>query len=89
VKLGAVGGVNYTEDGWGKAAGKVAGGSFDIVIDSAGGDGVGECVKRLGIVFLLFAMLLLCVYCVVLCCAVLCCAVLCCAVLCYAMLLLI
>lgn len=48
-ELGAKGGVNYTEEGWGKAAGKMAGGSFDIVIDSAGGDGVGDCVKLLGI----------------------------------------
>lgn len=34
VKLGAKGGFNYHEQGWGKAAGKASGG-FDVVIDGA------------------------------------------------------
>jgi len=38
VSLGAAGGVNYREDNWDKTLRAMAGG-FDVVIDSAGGDG--------------------------------------------------
>jgi zinc-binding alcohol dehydrogenase/oxidoreductase len=38
VELGARGGFNYTEKGWGAAAAKTAG-FFDVIVDSAGGDG--------------------------------------------------
>lgn len=38
LKLGAAGGENYREDGWDKRL-KQASGGFDVVIDSAGGDG--------------------------------------------------
>ena len=34
--LGALGGVNYRQDGWGKSLRELCGG-FDLVIDSAGG----------------------------------------------------
>ena len=37
--LGAKGGVNYKEDGWHKNLKAIAGGDFDVIIDSAGGDG--------------------------------------------------
>lgn len=37
--LGAAGGVNYREEGWSQAVRKLAGG-FDLVIDSAGGEGM-------------------------------------------------
>ena len=39
VELGAAGGVNYKEDGWDKKLRALAGGGFDVTIDSAGGDG--------------------------------------------------
>lgn len=38
VKLGALGGANYREEGWDKQLKTLAGG-FDVVIDSAGGEG--------------------------------------------------
>jgi NADPH:quinone reductase-like Zn-dependent oxidoreductase len=38
VKLGAYGGVNYREQGWEKQLKQAAGG-FDVILDSAGGDG--------------------------------------------------
>ena len=38
VALGAKGGFNYRNDGWAKLAGKTPG-LFDVVIDSAGGEG--------------------------------------------------
>jgi len=38
IKLGAKGGANYREDNWGKNLKKEVGG-FDVIIDSAGGDG--------------------------------------------------
>lgn len=37
--LGAKGGVNYRDGGWGEALTKAAGGLFDVIMDSAGGDG--------------------------------------------------
>ncbi len=39
VELGAAGGVNYKEAGWDKKLKALAGGGFDVTIDSAGGDG--------------------------------------------------
>mgnify|MGYP001793347697 CR=1 FL=1 len=39
VALGAKGGINYKSDRWHKALLQQAGGHFDVVIDSAGGDG--------------------------------------------------
>jgi len=44
VELGAKGGVNYKEVDWPEKIGKMAGG-FDLVIDSAGGEGFSELVK--------------------------------------------
>ncbi|MEM7117484.1 MAG: zinc-binding dehydrogenase [Chloroflexota bacterium] len=44
VSLGASGGANYRQDGWHKKLGKETGG-FDVVIDSAGGDGFANLVK--------------------------------------------
>lgn len=38
VQLGALGGANYREDDWDKTLKELAGG-FDVVVDSAGGDG--------------------------------------------------
>lgn len=37
--LGAAGGVNYREAGWGAALQTAAGGLFDVIVDSAGGEG--------------------------------------------------
>ena len=42
--MGAAGGANYKEDGWHKTLGKMAGG-FDVIIDSAGGDGFANLLK--------------------------------------------
>ena len=44
VERGAAGGVRYDEQGWRKRLPD----SFDVIIDSAGGDGVGELVRLLG-----------------------------------------
>lgn len=44
VSLGAAGGANYREAGWHKKLGKETGG-FDVIIDSAGGDGFADLVK--------------------------------------------
>ncbi len=44
VDLGAKGGANYTEDNWSKSFGKETGG-FDVIIDSAGGDGFADLIK--------------------------------------------
>ncbi len=38
IQMGAKGGVNYKEEDWHKKLGKASGG-FDVIIDSAGGDG--------------------------------------------------
>lgn len=42
--MGATGGANYKEDNWHKTLGKMAGG-FDVIIDSAGGDGFSNLLK--------------------------------------------
>lgn len=39
VSLGAKGGVNYKEAGWGPKLTGLAGGGFDVIVDSAGGEG--------------------------------------------------
>lgn len=39
IALGAKGGVNYKEENWHKALLKKANGGFDVIVDSAGGDG--------------------------------------------------
>ncbi len=44
VGLGAKGGVNYKADGWGKEMKAMAGG-FDVIIDSAAGEGFAQLVK--------------------------------------------
>jgi len=41
VALGAKGGLNYTQAGWAAAAVKAVG-QFDVIVDSAGGDGFGD-----------------------------------------------
>jgi len=41
VALGAKGGLNYVQPGWAAAAAK-APGLFDVIVDSAGGDGFGD-----------------------------------------------
>lgn len=43
--LGAVGGALYTQDAWADALTDAAGGLFDVIIDSAGGEGFGQLVK--------------------------------------------
>jgi zinc-binding alcohol dehydrogenase/oxidoreductase len=43
--MGAAGGVNYREVGWGTALQTAAGGLFDVVMDSAGGEGFGQLVE--------------------------------------------
>jgi len=43
-ELGAVGGFNYRDAAWAEEASRVAGG-FDIIIDSAGGDGFSRLVE--------------------------------------------
>jgi NADPH:quinone reductase-like Zn-dependent oxidoreductase len=43
VALGAKGGFDYTVAGWAKAVGtQVQGGGFDVIVDSAGGEGFGD-----------------------------------------------
>ena len=42
-KLGARGGVNYCEAGWAEAMEKLAG-RFDVIVDSAGGDGFAKLI---------------------------------------------
>ena len=44
-KLGARGGVNYRDAGWGPALQKEAGGLFDVIVDSAGGDGFASLIE--------------------------------------------
>ena len=44
-KLGATGGVNYRAPDWGAALSTAAGGLFDVVLDSAGGDGFGSLIE--------------------------------------------
>lgn len=47
VKLGAKGGFNYKEEGWHKGAKKTAGGGFDLIIDSAGGNQMVQLIDTL------------------------------------------
>ena len=42
--LGARGGFDYTRSGWAQAAEREAGGLFDVIVDSAGGDGFDSLV---------------------------------------------
>lgn len=42
--LGATGGINYKQENWGKEL-KVLAGGFDVIIDSAGGEGFVQLVK--------------------------------------------
>lgn len=43
--LGAIGGANYREENWSADLLKVAGGPFDVIIDSAGGEGFGKLIE--------------------------------------------
>ncbi len=43
--LGAGGGFNYRNPGWSDEAAKAASGGFDIIIDSAGGDGFSKLIE--------------------------------------------
>lgn len=43
--LGAAGGVNYHDEGWGPALQTAAGGMFDVIIDSAGGEGFDALIE--------------------------------------------
>ena len=43
--LGATGGVNYRDAGWGPALQAAAGGPFDVIVDSAGGDGFATLIE--------------------------------------------
>lgn len=43
--LGAAGGVNYRDADWGKALQAAAGGMFDVIVDSAGGDGFASLIE--------------------------------------------
>jgi len=47
VALGAAGGFNYREEGWSKQVQKATGG-IDLVVDSAGGDGLHDALDTLG-----------------------------------------
>lgn len=42
--LGAAGGVSYREAGWGAALQAAAGGMFDVIVDSAGGEGFDQLI---------------------------------------------
>jgi zinc-binding alcohol dehydrogenase/oxidoreductase len=43
--LGAKGGVNYRDDAWAADLQKLAGGLFDVIVDSAGGDGFAKLIE--------------------------------------------
>lgn len=43
--LGAKGGVNYRDAEWGKTLQAAAGGPFDVIVDSAGGDGFASLIE--------------------------------------------
>jgi zinc-binding alcohol dehydrogenase/oxidoreductase len=43
--LGAAGGVNYRDEGWGPALQSAAGGMFDVIVDSAGGEGFDALIE--------------------------------------------
>jgi NADPH:quinone reductase-like Zn-dependent oxidoreductase len=44
ISLGAKGGINYKSENWHKALEQKVGGGFDVILDSAGGDGFGYFV---------------------------------------------
>jgi len=48
IELGAKGGVLYTEEDWGAQLQRLNPKGFDVIIDSAGGDGFGTLLKLLG-----------------------------------------
>lgn len=43
--VGAAGGVSYREAGWGATLQAAAGGLFDVIMDSAGGEGFGQLIE--------------------------------------------
>lgn len=43
--LGATGGVDYRAEGWGATLQAAAGGLFDVIVDSAGGDGFAQLIE--------------------------------------------
>ncbi len=43
--LGAAGGADYRAEGWGAALQSAAGGLFDVIVDSAGGDGFAQLIE--------------------------------------------
>ena len=45
VELGAAGGVSYKEEGWSKRLKELAGGGFDVTVDSAGGEGFLQLIE--------------------------------------------
>lgn len=48
VALGAQGGILYTEEKWSRGLQRQVPGGFDVIIDSAGGDGFGEVIRVVG-----------------------------------------
>lgn len=44
-ELGAKGGVNYKAENWSKQLKEMAGGGFDVMIDSAGGEGFSQLIR--------------------------------------------
>ncbi len=48
INLGAKGGALYTDDNWAKQLQRLNPRGFDVIIDSAGGDGFGDLVRILG-----------------------------------------
>lgn len=48
VALGAAGGVKYTADDWRAALKARVPGGFDVIVDSAGGEGFGDLVRLIG-----------------------------------------
>ena len=48
VALGAKGGALYTEEAWSRGLQRQVPGGFDVIIDSAGGDGFGELIRVVG-----------------------------------------
>ena len=47
IELGAEGGFLYTDEGWASQAAAAVSGGFDLIIDGAGGKGVGDLVRLL------------------------------------------